>query len=303
MNVIIHPSYLEDIISFIGEIILKKVLLSVLAHPDDESFGMGGTLAKYAGQGVDVHLICATRGEAGEVDPEYLEGFSSIAELRERELNCAVDQLGINPVHLLSYRDSGMTGSRDNENPRALMNAPIEQVAGEIAEYIRKIKPQVVLTFDPIGGYRHPDHICIHQAATRAFSLAGDPDFKSDSPTFQPTRLFYHTIPKYFIRFNVSLFKLLGKDPTKYGKNKDIDLTQMVVEFPIHARINYNKEKNIKAAAARCHASQGGARLTRGFMKVLAWLLGARSNDQFMLANPEPESDKILVDLFAGLGN
>ncbi len=278
---------------------MKKVLLSVLAHPDDESFGMGGTLAKYAAQGVDVHLICATRGEAGEVDPEYLEGFSSIAELREQELSCAVEQLGIKPVHLLSYRDSGMTGSRDNENPRALMNAPLEQVAGEIAEYIRKIKPQVVLTFDPIGGYRHPDHIFIHQAATRAFSLAGDADFKSESPAFQPTRLFYHTIPKYFVRFNVGLLKLLGKDPTKYGRNKDIDLTQMVVEFPIHARINYNKEKDIKAAAARCHASQGGARLTRGFMKVLAWLLGARFADQFMQAVPEPSPLIIKKDLFS----
>lgn len=282
---------------------MKKVLLSVLAHPDDESFGMGGTLAKYARQGVDVHLICATRGEAGEVDPEYLESFSSIAELREQELRCAVEQLGINSVYLLPYRDSGMTGSKDNENPLALMNAPLEQVAGEIAEYIRKIKPQVVLTFDPIGGYRHPDHIFIHQAATRAFSLAADADFESDSQAFQSTRLFYHTIPKFFIRFNVNLLKLLGKDPTRFGRNKDIDLTQMAVEFPIHAKINYNKEKGKKAAASCCHASQGGAGLTSGFMKVLAWLMGARSDDQFMQANPEPGSDKVLDDLFAGLSD
>jgi LmbE family N-acetylglucosaminyl deacetylase len=282
---------------------LKKVLLSVLAHPDDESFGMGGTLAKYAGQGVDVHLICATRGEAGEVDPEYLKGYSSIAELREQELNCAVEQLGINPVHLLSYRDSGMTGSTDNENPRALMNAPLEQVAGEIAEYIRKIKPQVVLTFDPIGGYRHPDHIFIHQAATRAFLLAGEADFKSDLPAFQSSRLFYHTIPKYFIRFNVRLLKLLGKDPAKYGRNQDIDLTQMAVEFPIHARINYSNEKEKKADASSCHASQLGGGLTRGLIRVLARLMGAGIDDQFMQAYPEPESDKVLSDLFAGLGN
>jgi len=283
---------------------LKKVLLSVLAHPDDESFGMGGTLAKYAGQGVDVHLICATRGEAGEVAPEYLEGFSSIAELREQELNCAVEQLGINPVHLLSYRDSGMTGSIDNENPRALMNAPLEQVAGEIAEYIRKIKPQVVLTFDPIGGYRHPDHIFIHEAATRAFELAGDSSYQGNYPPYQPAKLFYHTIPRYFIRFNIRLLKLLGKDPSKYGKNKDIDLTQMAVdEFPVHARINYTEYKDKKAAAAGCHASQGGHGLTRSVMRWLSWLLGARSADQFMQAYPEPESDKILSDLFAGLGD
>ncbi len=280
---------------------MKRVLLSVLAHPDDESFGMGGTLAKYADQGVDVHLICATRGEAGEVDPEYLVGFSSIGELREQELNCAVAQLGINQVYLLPYRDSGMAGSEDNKHPQALINADADQVAGEIAEYIRKIKPEVVLTFDPIGGYRHPDHIFIHQAATEAFRMAGDPGFKSATPIYQPKRLFYHTIPKYFIRFNVGLLKLLGKDPSKYGRNKDIDLTQMAVEFPIHARINYNKQKNQKSAASSCHASQGGAGLTRGFMKVIAWLIGARADDQFMQAYPTPEGNLVLDDLYAGI--
>jgi len=137
----------------------QRVLLSVLAHPDDESFGMGGTLAKYAKSGTEVHLICATRGEAGEVDPEYLAGFSSIGQLRESELFCAVEKLGIEEVHLLGYRDSGMSGSADNNKPEALVNAPLNQVAEEITEIIRRIKPQVILTFDPNGGYRHPDHI------------------------------------------------------------------------------------------------------------------------------------------------
>lgn len=278
---------------------MKRTILSVLAHPDDESFGMGGTLAKYAASGVDVHLICATRGEAGEVDPEYLEGFSSIADLRVHELNCAVNELGIEPVRMLEYRDSGMTGSADNQHPQALINASLDQVAGEIADTIREIKPQVVLTFDPIGGYRHPDHIFIHEAATKAFKLAGDPAHPGNYAPFQPERLFYHTIPRYFIQFNVRLLKLLGKDPTKYGKNKDIDLTQMAVdEFPIHARINYAEYKDRKAAASACHASQGGHGLTRGFMRWLSWLLGARSVDQFMQAIPEPNPVSIKEDLF-----
>jgi N-acetyl-1-D-myo-inositol-2-amino-2-deoxy-alpha-D-glucopyranoside deacetylase len=280
---------------------LKKALLSVLAHPDDESFGMGGTLAKYAAEATDVYLICATRGEAGEVDSEFMEGFSSIAELREQELMCAVGELGIHAPYLLPYRDSGMTGSDDNQHPQALMNAPLEKVAGEIADYIREIKPQVLLTFDPIGGYKHPDHIFIHKAATRAFSLAGDPEYISKLPPFQPTRLFYHTIPKIFLRFNVRLLKLLGKDPTKFGKNKDIDLTQMSVEFPVHAMINYSAVSDKKNAAAMCHASQGGGRFTRGFMRLIAWLIGARSNDSFMLAEPVPENDLMIKDLYFGL--
>ena len=278
---------------------MNRVLLSVLAHPDDESFGMGGTLAKYALKGDKVHLICGTKGEAGEVEPGYLDGFSSIADLRVHELQCAVNELGIEPVHLLDYRDSGMSGSLQNNHPRALINAPLEQVAEEIAEWIRKIKPQVVLTFDPIGGYRHPDHIFIHQATTRAFSLASDKNYKSPSPAFQPAKLYYHTIPRFYIRFNVQLLRLLGKDPRKFGKNKDIDLTQMTVEFPIHARINYAEVKEKKNAASSCHASQGGAGLTRGFMRWISWLLRAKPVDQFMQAYPDPGQSSVKQDLFS----
>jgi LmbE family N-acetylglucosaminyl deacetylase len=279
---------------------LKRVLLSVLAHPDDESFGMGGTLAKYASEGVEVHLICGTKGEAGEVAPEYLQGYDSIAALRVGELNCAVRELGIEPVHLLDYRDSGMSGSPDNQHPDALINADLELVAGEIAEIIRDIKPQVVLTFDPVGGYRHPDHIFIHKAAVRAFQLAADPAHNSQLEPFQPEKMYFHTIPRHFIRFNVRLLKLMGKDPTRYGKNKDIDLTQLAADdFPIHASINYQPYKKKREAAAACHASQGGQGLTRGPMRWLAWLLGYRPRDQFMQAYPEPISDKVKSDLFS----
>jgi len=277
----------------------KKTLLSVLAHPDDESFGMGGTLAKYAEEGTEVHLICATRGEAGEVAPEFLEGQPSIAQLREMELRCAVEKLGLMKVHLLDYRDSGMSGSADNKNPEALINAPLDQVAKEIAEYIRQIKPQVVLTFDPIGGYRHPDHIFIHQAATKAFYLADDPAFKSSFPPYKPGKLYYHTIPRHFVRFNVRLLRLLGKNPRKYGKNKDIDLTQIAgQDFPVHARINYKTVKYKKDAAAACHASQGGEGLTRVFFKWISWLLGIKPEDQFMQAYPEPSQNVQKQDLF-----
>lgn len=278
----------------------KRILLSVLAHPDDESFGMGGTLAKYAEDGIDVHLICATRGEAGEVDPEFLEGQPSIAHLREMELRCAVDKLGLKEVKLLGYRDSGMTGSADNSNSEALINAPQDQVAKEIAEYIRKIKPQVILTFDPIGGYRHPDHIFIHQAATKAFYLAGDPAFKGSDPPYKPGKLYYHIIPRRFVRFTVRMLRLMGKDPSKYGKNKDIDLTQIAnQDFPIHALVNYTTVKDKKDAAAACHASQGGGGSPRGFIKWIIWLLGIKPEDQFMQAYPELEQILVKRDLFS----
>ena len=102
----------------------QKTILAVLAHPDDESFGMGGTLALYARQGATVHLVCATRGEAGSVDPRYLEGFASIAERRKAELRCAAEKLGLAGVHFLDYRDSGMPGSPDNTHPQSLSLRP-----------------------------------------------------------------------------------------------------------------------------------------------------------------------------------
>jgi LmbE family N-acetylglucosaminyl deacetylase len=192
-----------------------------------------------------------------------------------------------------------MSGSADNNNPDALVNAPLNQVAEEIAEIIRRIKPQVILTFDPIGGYRHPDHIYIHQAATKAFYLAGDPSFKSSYPPHTPGKLYYHTISRHFIRFTVRLLRLLGKDPARYGKNKDIDLTQLDGDdTPIHARIDYSIVREEKNAAAACHASQGGKGMTRGFIRWITWLLRVKPEDQFMQAFPEPDQDIIKYVLF-----
>src|SRR5512145_1217724 len=93
----------------------QPVLLAVLAHPDDETFGTGGTLAFYARRGVKVHLVCATRGESGDVDEEFLRGYKTIAERREHELRCAAGNLGLAGVHFLDYRDSGMPGWPENE--------------------------------------------------------------------------------------------------------------------------------------------------------------------------------------------
>ena len=179
-----------------------RKILSVLAHPDDESFGMGGTLAYYAKQGVEVHLICATKGEAGDVEPEFLKDFSSVAERRESELRCAANYLGLKNVHFLGYRDSGMEGSEDNQHPNAFINAPMEKVSGEIVRYIREFKPDVVLTFDPVGGYHHPDHIHIHEATVAAFEASADAEqFPEYGAPFQPNKLYYHIFPRVFVRF------------------------------------------------------------------------------------------------------
>lgn len=280
----------------------SKSLLVVLAHPDDETFGTGGTLALYAQQGVSVHLVCATRGEVGEMDPKYLVGFNSVAERREAELKCAAGHLGLSSVNFLGYRDSGMPGSPDNQHPDALAAQPEEEVAARVAVYIRRLKPQVVITFDPIGGYRHPDHIAIQRATVRALNLAASTDFVDTEklPPYQAPRLFFHTMPKLFLRAAVFALKLKGDDPRRFGTNKDIDLVSIAeVSFPTHARINYRKVARIRDEATACHASQGGGDMNSGIRKWLSRLFN--SVDTYMQAYPEPQKGRVLRDLFEGL--
>ncbi|HVN54261.1 MAG TPA: PIG-L family deacetylase [Anaerolineaceae bacterium] len=278
-------------------------LLVVLAHPDDESFGMGGTLVRYARLGVEVSLVCATRGEVGDVEPEMLAGHASIAELREGELRCAAGLLGLKEVHFLGYRDSGMPGSPENQNPRALVAQPLELVADEVAHFIRRVRPQVVITFDPIGGYRHPDHIFIHRATVRAFSLASDSTFIDPDglPPYAPQRLFFNTFSRSFLRFVVWLLRVLGQDPRRYGRNHDIDLTLLTIEdFPIHAEVDFSPVSKIRDQAAACHASQGGKDMFRGFRGLVFKLF--RRKETYMQAYPVPETSRGRIsDLFVGV--
>jgi len=276
----------------------QPIILSVLAHPDDESFGMGGTLALYAQKGSDVYLVCATRGEVGDVAPEHLKGFSSIAELREGELRCAAKHLGLKDVFFLDYRDSGMPGSADNQHPDAQVAHSVDEVAAKVVRYIRQIKPDIVLTFDPIGGYRHPDHIQIHNATVLAFEKAADVDFHPESGApFQPGKLYFHTFPHGFLKLVVRIMPIFGKNPRKFGRNGDIDMFSIAeVDFPIHAKIDISPVQPLKAAASACHASQGGMGMRRGVMGLYIKLFG--EYEEYMQAYPPVQKGwKVKKDL------
>ena len=280
----------------------KRKILAVLAHPDDESFGMGGTLALYAEKGYEVYLICATLGEAGTVDDEFLQDFESISALREAELRCAAQRLGLTGLHLLGYRDSGMPDTPENKHPNALINHSVEEVAGKVVEYIRGIKPDIVLTFDPIGGYRHPDHIHIQKAATLAFEKAADASFHPEAGSpYKPQALYYHLFPRSFLKWATRLMPLLGKDPRKWGRNKDIDLKSLVdVDFPTHARIDIRDVVETKREAGACHASQGGILMRRGLMGFAARALG-KHEDYMRVYPPTNGQTKVVKDLFEGI--
>ncbi len=281
----------------------NKVLLAVLAHPDDETFGTGGTLAFYARHGVEVHLVCATRGEVGDVDPQYMAGYSSVAEVRESELRCAAGVLGLAGVHFLDYRDSGMPGSDENHHPQALAAAPLDDVAAIVAHYFNLLHPQVVITFDPIGGYRHPDHIAIQKATTLAFESANNHHRYSDPqdlPPYAPQKLYYQTIPRTFLRIAVSLMKVIGKDPHHFGRNKDVDIASLAeVSFPINARVSFRPVAGVRDQAAACHASQGGQQPRRNLMTWVRYL--AVMNETYMRAYPPVDDGYVERDLFEGI--
>ena len=279
-----------------------RTLLAVLAHPDDESFGVGGTLALYAGRGFRVILVCATRGEAGTVAPGYLEGYASVAELREAELRCAAQHLGLEAIHFLDYRDSGMPGMPENSHPDAQIAHPVEEVAARIVRYIREFRAEVVLTFDPAGGYRHPDHIHVQRATTLAFERSGDPQFEPDvAPPHHPRALYYHVFPHGLLRLLTRLMPLVGADPRRWGRNKDIDLKALSeLEFPIHVRVDIRSVAHLKAQAGSCHASQGGIQMRHGLMGLMTRALGA--TEHYMRAFPAvPEGHRVSVDLFEGI--
>jgi LmbE family N-acetylglucosaminyl deacetylase len=281
----------------------SKTILAVLAHPDDESFGIGGTLALYAQKGYDVYYLCATRGEAGTVDEEHLRGFSSTAEMRTDELMRATRELGLKGVFFLDYRDSGMPGTEDNHHPDAQINHAIDEVAGRVVKYIRELKPEVVLTHDPIGGYKHPDHIHIHKATKLAFEKANDATFHAESGLpFRPRALYYQVFRRGILKWIVRLMPLFGKDPTRYGRNEDVNLLELAeVDFPIHVRLDIRPVLDIKLRASAQHASQGGTEVRRGWIGVMSRLFGER--EEFMRAYP-PIADGQFSrkqDLFDGI--
>jgi LmbE family N-acetylglucosaminyl deacetylase len=149
-------------------------LMAVLAHPDDESLGFGGTLAKYASEGVEVSLLTATRGDGGRYrghrsgDPQH-PGSAALAIIREKELRAAAAVLGIREVSVLDYHDQKL----DVANPR-------EAIAG-IAGHLRRVRPDVVVTFGPDGAYGHPDHVAVSQLVTAAIVEAAKPAFHAEA--------------------------------------------------------------------------------------------------------------------------
>ncbi len=276
-------------------------LLGVFAHPDDESFGSGGTLARYAAEGKAVHVIIATDGIAGSVEEgaKFVE-HETLAQVRSTELSNAAVALGVTTIWSLPYRDSGMRNTEANQHPDTLIQQPIERLTQEIISYIDRLQPDVILTHDPFGGYGHPDHVRCCEAVTAAFHIVRSRSSNGRSKHL-PQKLYYTAFDKRIIKLVVKVMPLLRQDPTKLGRNQDIDLVEISRwDTPVHTKVNVESYLDKKQAASVAHASQysGGP----GFLRFLPGILRRRfmANETYTRAYPAPDS-KIETDLFAGI--
>ena len=218
---------------------MTKRAIAAFAHPDDETFSVGGTLARAISLGWRVTAICATRGEVGEIAPGTDATPDTLGAVRERELRAACAAFGVTDVRFLGYRDSGMEGTPENADPRAYANAAADEVVAKLTAVFAEGPPAVVFTFDESGIYGHPDHKAIFRHATAAFDRAAAPG----------ARLLYTALPK-------SVAKMIGEQLRAAGVERGLpdDFGVPDEEVDIRADVSAFAEPKRKAVAA--HATQ-----------------------------------------------
>ena len=235
--------------SYIG----YRVLL-VHAHPDDETINNGATMALYASLGAQVTLITCTRGEEGEIlTPELIHLASSdtdsLGEYRESELANAMEALGVSDFRFLAegerkYRDSGMMGTEPNNRPDVFWQADLEEASDYLVKVIEEVKPHVLITYDEIGGYGHPDHIQAHRVAMRA----------SEKSNWQIQKIYWNTMPKSVIAEGIAKMKELGSD--FFGADNVDDLPFAKEDSFVTTLIDGNSHVEAKMAAMKAHHTQ-----------------------------------------------
>ncbi|MFE4670080.1 N-acetyl-1-D-myo-inositol-2-amino-2-deoxy-alpha-D-glucopyranoside deacetylase [Streptomyces sp. NPDC056716] len=230
-------------------------LLLVHAHPDDESINNGATMAAYAAQGARVTLVTCTLGERGEVIPPQLAHLTGAALGAHRlgELTTALSALGVSDFRQLGgagrYTDSGMMGLPDNDDPACFWQADVDSAAALLLDVIREVRPQVLVTYDPDGGYGHPDHIQAHRVALRAAELAAAEGIGVD-------RIFYHRVPR--TAAETAFARLAADLPTlPYERAASLgDLPGVVDDALITTAIDGTAFASAKVAAMAAHATQ-----------------------------------------------
>jgi N-acetyl-1-D-myo-inositol-2-amino-2-deoxy-alpha-D-glucopyranoside deacetylase len=229
-------------------------ILLVHAHPDDETINNGATMALYADRGAQVTLVTCTRGEEGEVLVPALSHLASseqdqLGAHREIELADAMKSLGVSDHRFLGapstkFRDSGMMGTEPNNRPDVFWQADLDLAAKILVEVIEEIKPHILITYDEIGGYGHPDHIKAHLVAMRAAELSD----------WQIQKIYWNTMPKSVLAEGISKMKEIGSD--FFGAESVDDLPFAKDDEFVTTLIDGSKYVDAKMAAMKAHETQ-----------------------------------------------
>ncbi len=235
-------------------------LLAVFAHPDDEGFGSGGTLAMLVARGARVTLVCVTNGDVGEISDPSLATPHNLAQVRQEELRQAMAVTGVPDVRFLNYRDSGMVDTADNNHPDSLNQADPAGVVAQLAEIIREVQPRVIITHDPSGGYGHPDHRAVCRHTVAAFGLVGaardedlgngDNDNKGAEPVSQ---LYYVCFPRS--SFQRMWRKMVELNITPPFASQDIDSVG-TPDAEVTTTLDVSAYVEVKIASLNCHRTQ-----------------------------------------------
>ncbi|MEV7193529.1 N-acetyl-1-D-myo-inositol-2-amino-2-deoxy-alpha-D-glucopyranoside deacetylase [Streptomyces sp. NPDC093510] len=287
-------------------------LLLVHAHPDDESITTGATMAKYVAEGAHVTLVTCTLGEEGEVIPAELAHLAADREdclgaQRIGELAAAMKEVGVTDHRFLGgpgrYRDSGMMGAEQNTRPGSFWSADLDEAAAHLVEVIREVRPQVLVTYDPDGGYGHPDHIQAHRVAMRAADLASEPAFRADLG--EP-----HTIGKiYWNRLPRTVAEERFLRMTQELPHSAFDTPAVVADVPgvtdderITTEIDGTAHRTAKTAAMRAHATQVTVdEPLFGLSNLLAQPIFDVEYYELVRGETSAEGTSRETDLFAGL--
>ncbi len=278
-------------------------LMAIFAHPDDEG-AIAGTLTHYAQKGVEVTLVCATRGEVGEISDPALATPETLGAVREKELQAACAILGIQRLRLLSYRDSGMVDTPENEDPRALVQATPEKIMGEFVTVIRELKPDVIITFEPFGWYGHPDHQVVSKWVTAVYPLANEATaYPEAGDAWQPHRLFHAVIP--FSKFGAMIQEAIAAgyiEESGFGDGPPNE-EMIAAETTVTHVIPVAEFFDTKREGMMAHKTQFGPdnmfrKIPRELM-IKSW-----ANEHFIQVAPPPDKslrETHLDDLFAGV--
>jgi mycothiol S-conjugate amidase len=278
-------------------------LLTVHAHPDDESSKGAGSVARYHGEGVRCVLVCCTGGEAGSIlNPamDTPEVRADLPNVRRRELEKAAAIIGYDELVWLGYRDSGMPDTPENEDPRSFARADLDEAVERLVTIIRRERPQVIVTYpDRQDGYPHPDHLRVHDISIVAFDAAGDPDRFSDAgEPWQPLKLYYTMWSAKRIRaMHEKLLELGLESPFDDERWRNRPSQEDRITTTIEIGAHYGVRKN----ALLAHATQIDP--TSPFWFALPDDVASEVHpyDDYMLARSLVDSATPEDDLFAGV--